>query len=65
LPKDTDVRGIETGPETPDVVEVPTGSGRSYIVLRVDDYGKGFTNEHRFAVITPYPALYLWPTPIP
>jgi len=65
LPKLTDVRGLETGPETPDVIECPAGSARTYICLRVDDYGKGFSNEHRFAVMTPYPELYLWPTPIP
>jgi hypothetical protein len=33
------------------LVEVPAGSGRLYFVVYVDDVGKGFANEHRFAII--------------
>lgn len=52
-----------------DYVEVPAGSGRFYVVNEVDDMGKGFPNEHRFAVLTksliPGGPGYSWPTPIP
>jgi hypothetical protein len=45
-----------------DVVVVPAGSGRGYFVDQVDDLGKGFANEHRFALLSKAGA---WPTPIP
>lgn len=45
-----------------DVVEVPLYSGRFYNVLFVDDLGKGFPNEHRFAYLRGTPA---WPLPYP
>jgi hypothetical protein len=79
LPARTDVRwGPPTGPagNQPDLVEVPAGSGRCYIVLYADDSGKGFPNEHRWAEITalafsmaalsgnPWTAP-LWPFPTP
>jgi hypothetical protein len=57
----------------PDLVVVPSGSGRWYSVMYVDDLGKGFPNEHRGAVLykayekvspTQYPGL-AWPVPIP
>ena len=62
LPPLTDVRGpvqysslLDAG----DCVEVPAGSGRFYAVTFVDDVGKGFLNEFRFAVLqqvqTPVP----------
>lgn len=56
-----------------DLVEVPAGSGRVYLVCCVDDFGKGFPNEHRAAALTKacafvdpsrYPGLF-WPVPIP
>jgi hypothetical protein len=50
LPRLTDVRGVNTV-AGPDTVEVPAGSLRYYTVLQVDDIGKGFANEHRFAVL--------------
>jgi hypothetical protein len=61
LPALTDVRmyNVVTGP---DVVEVPAGSHRFYQVQQVDDVGKGFANEHRFALILP---VVPWPQPIP
>ena len=72
LPALTDIRDGSCGSNS-DLVEVPDGSGRFYVVLAVDDIGKGFANEHRFAALT---KLYgsagsnvghtaLWPTPIP
>lgn len=64
VPALTDIRGIETGGDGPDWVECPAGSGRIYIVIHVDDYGKGFANEHRFAVMT-YTESFPWPVPIP
>ncbi len=52
LPKLTDIRGNQAGAANlGDCVEVPAGSGRFYLVLFVDDVGKGFANEHREAVI--------------
>ncbi len=72
FPPGTDVRdGSCNGVQ--DVVEVPSGSGRWYQVLGVDDSGKGFSNEHRWAHVSKiysqmnpiaFPGLQ-WPTPIP
>lgn len=79
LPKGADVRPYMNGPAANwgDCVEVPAGSGRFYAVMHVDDIGRGFPNEHRFALVTP---LYgyltaaavlsgwnapAWPVPIP
>ena len=45
-----------------DLVECPQGSGRFYEVLFVDDFGKGFANEHRIAMMTKIPP---WPVPTP
>lgn len=50
LPPHTDIRPEYNG-LTADWVEVPSGSGRFYQVAYVDDIGKGFANEHRFALI--------------
>lgn len=61
LPKLTDIRGLQSAAGN-DIVEVPAGSGRYYIVVYVDDIGKGFTNEHRIALITQNGT---WPTPVP
>lgn len=73
LPKLTDIRAwFQVGAQS-DIVEVPAGSGRWYSVVGVEDFGKGFANEHRWAMIsqiaqflnaTSYPGLF-WPTPIP
>ncbi len=79
LPKGTDVQPYMGGPvhNFGDCVEVPAGSGRFYVVLFVDDIGRGFQNEHRFAVISPLYGLLTaqavftgwntpaWPAPIP
>ncbi len=74
LPAGTDVRCcMQANPPVLDIVEVPAGSGRWYGVAAVDDSGKGFSNEHRIAVLTPiFPALdsiqfagSQWPTPMP
>jgi len=57
----TDIRGyLNSG--TYDQVEVPQGSGRFYYVSQVDDIGKGFPNEHRFALIS---TSGNWPEPYP
>lgn len=61
VPKLTDIRDAST-PSNSDYVEVPAGSGRFYQVLNVDDIAKGFTNEHRYVIIT---KLLPWPQPIP
>lgn len=66
LPPGTDIRdSLNVG--TADVVEVPAGTQRFYMVTTVDDIGKGFPNEHRYAMLVktvPSP-LGAWPTPIP
>lgn len=48
LPPLTDIRDSSSY-YLGDVVEVPQGSGRVYLVADVDDIGKGFANEHRAA----------------
>lgn len=72
LPALTDVRD-SSGGHVADVVEVPIGSGRFYQVQMVDDVGKGFPNEYRFATLAkiwafgdwiPY-NVPNWPIPIP
>lgn len=50
LPAYTDIRA-ENSVGGADTVEVPAGSGRFYSVTWVDDIGKGFSNEHRFACL--------------
>jgi len=73
LPAGTDIRDASCSPATSgDVVEVPAGTGRYYYVLEVDDFGKGFPNEHRWALLAKACAAYFapfagvdWPTPIP
>ncbi len=64
VPAGTDIRGYINS-FTADWVEVPQGSGRYYYVHQVDDIGKGFDNEHRFAMIVPTHLYTLWPTPYP
>jgi hypothetical protein len=51
VPEGTDVRGLQDSLTGPDIVEVPSGSGRWYGVAWVDDIGKGYLNEHRTAMI--------------
>jgi len=72
LPPSTDVRDGSCASGF-DVVEVPRLSGRWYAVQVADDIGKGFPNEHRYAVLVKacqrndsvlFPGLF-WPTPIP
>jgi hypothetical protein len=73
LPPATDIRDGSCG-VVPDYVEVPAGTGRFYQVGWVDDIGKGFANEHRYAAIFKvfqnvagggsFPGFY-WPTPMP
>lgn len=73
LPALTDVRSLVQGIPDNDLVELPSGSGRWYIVLYVDDVAKGFSNEHRYAMLnqvsenlnhTSYAGLN-WPIPMP
>lgn len=61
LPKLVDVRD-STMPGGADQVEIPAGSRRYYMVDYVDDLGKGFPNEHRFAFCS---KLAPWPSPAP
>jgi len=73
FPPGTDVRDTNCNIPNNDIVEVPAGSGRWYALAYVDDLGKGFPNEHRYAFaykisehldVTRYPGLF-WPSPIP
>jgi len=72
LPKLADIRAAWNG-NAQDVVEVPAGSKRFYSVNMVDDVGKGFQNEHRFALLVNQPAgnanlaggPYAFPVPLP
>jgi len=61
LPPLTDIRD-GFNPSAQDTVEVPQGSGRLYQCMFVDDLGKGFANEHRFAMLK---KVQFWPEPIP
>lgn len=64
LPKDTDIRDSYCLSTTEgDIVELPAGTGRIYITLYVDDSGKGFSNEHRIAILQKFGNS--WPVPIP
>lgn len=71
LPAGTDVRSQLLVPNY-DIVEVPSGSSRWYLVAGVEDIGKGFANEHRVAMITQFSQLYdmvnwlgaVWPVPM-
>lgn len=69
LPPLTDIRGPQCYPAInttiADLVEVPAGSGRFYLVFGVDDVGKGFGNEFRCAGIGQTSAYGVWPAPIP
>jgi len=62
LPKGIDVRGPQDVTSF-DMVECPSGSGRWYTVVGVDDIGKGFANEHRTASI--YALKGSWTPPYP
>lgn len=64
LPAFVDVRDV-LSPGGFDTVEVVAGSGRFYLVDLVDDLGKGFANEHRFALMHKTDLYGTWPVPIP
>jgi len=72
LPAGTDIRDSSCGGSM-DIVEVPAGSGRWYLVTMVDDIGKGFPNEHRYAHLfktwgftgNGSGLTQPWPSPIP
>lgn len=61
VPARTDIRGFQSATGS-DVAEVPAGSGRFYVCDFVDDIGRGFLNEHRFALLQ---QSLPWPTPDP
>ena len=65
LPPGTDVRTVIETALGNDVIECPAGSKRYYQPLLVDDIGKGFPNEHRFALLQQITNFGLWPIPIP
>jgi hypothetical protein len=64
LPPGSDIRDGLTSTGY-DAVEVPSGSGRYYTVIFVDDVGKGFPNEYRMAFLVKSDVNGDWPTPIP
>lgn len=49
-PAGTDIAGRIDGVYW-DVVEVPAGTSRYYVVFWVDDVGRGFPNQYRFAAL--------------
>lgn len=63
LPALTDVRSIEKGAPDNDWVEVPALSGRFYGAVYVEDLGKGFSNEHRGAILLPSSIPFPFPIP--
>lgn len=62
LPPSTDIREGNPSIAVSDWVEVPAGTGRLYYPLRVDDVARGFSNQHRFAVLS---KILPWPQPTP
>lgn len=64
LPAGTDIQSAKCGAGN-DWVECPAGTGRFYTCIGVDDIGKGFSNEHRAAVLVATTNFGNWPTPIP
>jgi hypothetical protein len=72
FPHGTDIRDESCTPAA-DLLEVPTGSGRWYLVAYVDDVGKGFPNEYRMAIVwkvfgddgLTFFNFPPWPVPIP
>lgn len=65
LPKGTDIRDQYCTPiNSSDIVELPPGTGCRYQVLWVNDIGRGFPNEHRYATLAKI-SSGPWPTPIP
>lgn len=61
FPPFTDIRdGFSASAQ--DTVEFPAGTGRFYQCDFVDDFGKGFPNEHRFSILE---KIGVWPSPIP
>lgn len=73
VPALSDVRYLMNAPVA-DLVECPSGSGRWYLVIGIEDIGKGFSNEHRAVILQQvwqdidgagtFPGLF-WPIPIP
>jgi len=47
-PPGTDIRDVSCSARA-DLVEIPSGSGRWYLIADVDDVAKGFPNEYRSA----------------
>jgi hypothetical protein len=53
---------VPPGPTDPDLIELPTGSGRYYKVVDVEQLGMGFSNWHQEAAIL---KVSPWPVPVP
>jgi hypothetical protein len=65
FPRYTDIRGPHPG-ALGDLLEVPQGTGRLYLVAVVEDAHKGFPNEYRIAVcqaMWSQPGGWRYPTP--
>lgn len=63
VPAFTDVRGLENQLGSCDAVECPSGSGRWYSAVWVDDIGKGWPNEHRTVMLLPMVGVWFPPYP--
>jgi hypothetical protein len=61
LPSRTDVRDFAATTGF-DIIECPAGTLRYYGVTWVDDVGRGYANEYRFAAMVKFGP---WPTPYP
>lgn len=64
FPKLTDVRG-NAGNGLPDSIELPAGTGRFYQVIMVEDSGKGYLNEYRYARVNQGLVAGSWVYPTP
>jgi hypothetical protein len=65
VPKGTDIRDQYCTPiNSSDAIVLPPGTGCRYQVLWVNDIGRGFPNEHRYATLAKINSGP-WPTPIP
>lgn len=63
VPARTNIHWNRSGfPFGSDGVECPAGSGHYYRVAYVNDVGRGFSNEYRFALISDASPI---PTPLP
>ena len=70
-PPATDLRDALCSSASFDLLEIPSASGRWYIVNYVDDIARGFPNQYRLGILeklninSPVSGVPFWPSPIP